>query len=299
VLRYQRYTNPISIPDCSVSLGFKFADDFRFSASIHRNYNNESAFTNATTPFLPSSTRNEQIIRCHLIKSKNRSSLKPYPTANSTNNINFNTTSSNPAGLIKSGSCSRRIYFNEPDLIADTNASVTAAASVADVALSFTTHHYSPSPSAIPQSVYQDDEVQNEIFFRNSHFSNECVPENHFQCLHSPSCNNSTSCLNAFPAYISPPPSSPSSASCSKSNCDCGKNACLFCLCCSAPAVSPTDANPMVGYHADNPFVDEEGVMMEEEEYHHQQENGHDYYFDDSMSGTRSCSRGGPMLLRR
>lgn len=54
----------------------------------------------------------------------------------------------------------------------------------------------------------------------------------------------------------------------------------------------------MVGYHADNPFVDEEGVMMEEEEYY-QQENGQDYYYDDSMSGSRSCSRGGPMLLRR
>ncbi len=279
-----------------MSLGFKSADDFRFFASIHRNYNNESAFTNATTPFLPSSTRNEQIIRCHLIKSKNRSSFRPYPTANSTNNINFSTTSSNPAGLIKSGSCSRRIYFNEPDLIADTNASVTAAS--ADVALSFTTHHYSPSP--IPQSVYLDDEVQNEIFFRNSHFFNECVHEHYFQCPHSPSCNNSTSCLNAFPAYISPPPSSPplSSASCSKSNCDCGKNACHFCLCCSAPVVSPSDASHMVGYHADNPFVDEEGVMMEEEEYH-QQENGHYYYYDDSMSGSRSCSRGGPMLLRR
>lgn len=54
----------------------------------------------------------------------------------------------------------------------------------------------------------------------------------------------------------------------------------------------------MVGYHADNPFVDEEGVMMEEEEYY-QQENGQDYYYDRNMSGSRSCSRGGPMLLRR
>lgn len=52
----------------------------------------------------------------------------------------------------------------------------------------------------------------------------------------------------------------------------------------------------MVGYHADNPFV-KEGVMMEEEYY--QIKNGHNHYYDDSMSSSRSCSCGGPMLLRR
>lgn len=236
---------------------------------------------------------------------------------------------------------SLRIYFNGLDLILDNASSVTGAVAPSNFVetppLSIKIPLEQLPRLSLPQSVHKQEgngeARENESFYgsRSHHFQNECIrsdhdddDDNNYKYKHddqdastiSKACNNcsTTGLKNAFTASVSPiskrVPATTLSSDSFSSNFNhfhsVTENACLYCGCCASPAVSHSHPR---GYHADNPFVDGDGVMMEKEvvgegqyylEHHRQkQENRHDDYdYGTSSVSSRFCNgSGGPIRL--